>query len=171
VVLGSVHLAEGIAIVKQSGELGLHPSAFGETVAPPTPDFATTLGAAAEGVLGSSQWTTETDGRDAWFGSAKDYGATFKARYNRDAEYHNAEATAACLALVEGIAKAGSLEADKVRDALAALDQPSFFGPLRFDPTGKNATKPMSVVQVQAGKPVTVWPKSAGTAALHWPAR
>jgi branched-chain amino acid transport system substrate-binding protein len=171
VVLGSVHLAEGIAIVKQSGELGLRPSAFGETVAPPTPDFVTTLGAAAEGVLGSSQWTTETEGSDTWFGTAKDYAATFRARYGRDPEYHNAEASAACLALVEAIGKAGVLDADKVRDALAALDQASFFGPLRFDPTGKNATKPMAVVQIQSGKAVTVWPKSAGTAALRWPAR
>ncbi|HEY4410591.1 MAG TPA: amino acid ABC transporter substrate-binding protein [Acidimicrobiia bacterium] len=171
VVLGSVHLAEGIAIVKQSGELGLRPSAFGETVAPPTPDFVTTLGAAAEGVLGSSQWTTETEGSDAWFGTAKDYAAAFRARYGRDPEYHNAEASAACLALVEAIGKAGVLDADKVRDALAALDQASFFGPLRFDPTGKNATKPMAVVQIQSGKAVTVWPKSAGTAALRWPAR
>ena len=171
IVLGSVHLAEGIAIVKQSGELGLRPSAFGETVAPPTPDFVTTLGAAAEGVLGSSQWTTETEGNDAWFGTAKDYAATFKARYGRDPEYHNAEASAACLALVDGIGRAGVLDADKVRDAVAALDEPSFFGPLRFDPTGKNATKPMSVIQIQSGKAVTVWPKSAGTAALRWPAR
>ncbi len=64
-VLSSVHLQEGIAIIRQSQELGLEPAGgFGETVAPPTPDFTKTLGRAAEYVLGSSQWTPETGGRD-----------------------------------------------------------------------------------------------------------
>ena len=57
VIIGTVHLEEGVAIVKQSHELGVVPDGFGETVAPPTPDFAKTLGGQVEGVLGSSQWT------------------------------------------------------------------------------------------------------------------
>jgi len=170
VILGSVHLAEGVAIVRQSRELGVKPVAFGETVAPPTPDFVSTLGSAAEGVLGSSQWTVQTEGSDPWFGTAKNYAATFMAAYQRAPEYHNAEATAACLGLVEGIQHAGSLDPAKVRDAVAALDEPSFFGPLRFDPSGKNVSKPMSVIQIQDGQAVTVWPKGADTAKLRWPA-
>jgi branched-chain amino acid transport system substrate-binding protein len=39
VIIGSVHLVEGIAIIKQANELGVRPKLFGETVAPPTPDF------------------------------------------------------------------------------------------------------------------------------------
>ena len=39
----------------------------------------------------------------------------------RDRGYHNAEASAACLAFVLAIQKAGSTDANKVRDALAAL--------------------------------------------------
>ena len=46
--------------------------------------------------------------------------------------YHNAEASAACLAFVLAIQKAGSTDANKVRDALAALDAPSFFAQLKF---------------------------------------
>jgi branched-chain amino acid transport system substrate-binding protein len=169
-VLGSVHLQEGIAIVKQSQELGLNPAGgFGETVAPPTPDFVKTLGKAAEYVLGSSQWTPETGGRDDWFGTAPDYAASFKARFGRDPEYHNAEASAACLALVLAAQAAGSLEPEKVRDALGKLDADTFFGPIRFDETGKNTAKPMSVIQIQDGKAVTVWPQGAGAQPLRWP--
>src|SRR3954451_14065091 len=46
-ILGSVHVEEGIAIVKQSGELNVKPMGFGETVAPPTPDFKDALGSSA----------------------------------------------------------------------------------------------------------------------------
>jgi branched-chain amino acid transport system substrate-binding protein len=170
VIIGSAHLAEGVAIIKQSKELGVKPMAFAETVAPPTPDFVQTLGASAEGVLGSTQWTEKTQGSDKWFGSAADYAKTFAGEFGgRAPEYHGAEATAACLALVLAAEKSGSTDPDKVRDALAALDEQTFFGPLKFSPQGQNVTKAMGVLQIQNGKPVPVWPKESSTAAMIWP--
>jgi branched-chain amino acid transport system substrate-binding protein len=171
VIIGSVHLAEGVAIIKQAKELGVNPpGGFAETVAPPTPDFVQALGTAADGVLGSTQWTVLTAGSDKWFGTAKDYAATFAKQYDgRTPEYHGAEATAACLALVLAVEKAGSTDPDKVRDALAGLDEQTFFGPLKFTPAGQNVTKTMGVIQIQSGKPVPVWPKDSSAAALQWP--
>jgi branched-chain amino acid transport system substrate-binding protein len=168
-ILGSVHVEEGIAIVKQSKELGVKPDGFGETVAPPTPDFAKALGADADGVVGSTQWTSEVEGKDEIFGTAKDYAADFKQRFGQDAEYHSAEGAAACLALVLAVEDAGSADAGKVRDSLASLDTESFFGPIKFDDTGKNVSKPMSAIQIQAGKVVTVYPKEQAEAKLQWP--
>ena len=169
-ILGAVHLEEGIAIIKQSQELGINPGGgFGETVAPPTPDFVETLGDAAEYVLGSSQWTPEVEGEDRFFGTAQDYATGFEEMVGRAPEYHNAEATAGCLALVEAISNAGSLEVGAVRDAMAGLDMPSFFGPIKFDEQGKNVYKDMAVIQIQDGEPVTVYPPGPGTAELKWP--
>jgi branched-chain amino acid transport system substrate-binding protein len=170
VVIGSVHLVEGIAIVKQAQELGVSPAGgFGETVAPPTPDFVKTLGNQAENVLGSSQWTDTVKGQDKYFGTAKQYGDDIQAAFRHRPEYHNAEATAACLALVLAAEKAGSVEPDKVRDALASLDTESFFGRIKFDESGKNVYKPMSVIQIQSGKAVTVWPAEDSESKLIWP--
>lgn len=170
-ILGAVHLEEGIAIIKQSQELGISPrGGFGETVAPPTPDFVETLGDAAEYVLGSSQWTPEVQGQDRWFGTAQDYATGFEEMFGRPPEYHNAEATAGCMAMVEAIQSAGTLEVDPVRDALAGLDMESFFGPIKFDDQGKNVYKEMAVIQIQDGQPVTVYPPGEGTAELRWPA-
>jgi hypothetical protein len=58
---------------------------------------------------------------------------------------------------------------NKVRDALAGLDAESFFGKIKFDPTGQNIYKPMSVIQIQKGKAVTVWPKESAEAKMIWP--
>jgi len=138
-------------------------------VAPPTPDFARTLGAQAENVLGSSQWTDVTVGKDKYFGTAKDYAKDIQAKFGHRPEYHNAEATAACLALVLAAEKAASSEADKVREALSGLDTESFFGKVKFDATGQNPFKPMSVIQIQNGKVVTVWPKESAQAKMIWP--
>jgi branched-chain amino acid transport system substrate-binding protein len=170
-ILVSAHVEEGIAVVKQSKELGLTPKGgFGETVAPPTPDFEQALRDDAEGVIGSTQWTPDSIGEDKVFGTAKNYATEFKQRFGEDAEYHSAEAAAACLALVLGVEKAGSTDPAKVRDAIAGLDTESFFGPIKFDPTGKNADKPMSAIQIQNGKPVTVFPEEQAKAPLRWPA-
>ena len=170
VIIGSVHLVEGIAIIKQAHELGVTPSGgFGESVAPPTPDFAKTLGGQAENVLGSSQWTDTVKGQDKYFGTAKQYSDDIQAKYGHLPDYHDAEATAACLALVLAAEKAGSTQPDKVRDALAGLDTESFFGRIKFDQTGKNVSKPMSVIQIQDGKAVTVWPTEAAESKFVWP--
>jgi branched-chain amino acid transport system substrate-binding protein len=140
-----------------------------ETVAPPTPDFVKALGTKADGTLGSTQWTPEVKGSDKYFGTAKDYGTAFQQRFGGTPEYHSAEAAAACLALVLGVEKAGSTNPKQVRDAIAGLDTPSFFGPIKFDPTGKNVTKPMSVIQIQNQKNVTVYPPAQAAGQAKWP--
>ena len=169
VIVGSVHFVEGVALIKQSKELGVTPKSFAETVAPPILDFATTLGPLAENVLGSSQWTSTAKGQDRYFGTAKNYAAEFKAKFGHEATYHNAEASAACLAMVYAIEKAKSIDPDKVRNALATLDTLSFFGRIKFDATGQNMFKPMSVIQIQNGKIVTVWPRRDAEAKMRWP--
>ena len=169
VIIGTVHVEEGVAIVKQSKELGVKPEGFGETVAPPTPDFAKSLGDAANGVLGSSQWTDTTKGEDKYFGTAKDYAADIQKEFGHEPDYHDAEATAACLAMVLAAEKAGSTDPDAVRDAMAGLDTESFFGRIKFDENGQNVYKPMSVIQIQDGNVVTVWPTDAAEAELVWP--
>ena len=116
-----------------------------------------------------TQWTPQVKGQDEIFGTAADYAADFKKRFNVDAEYHSAEGAAACLALVLAVEKAGSADSAKVRDALAALDSESFFGPIKFDDTGKNVTKPMSAIQIQNGKVTTIYPEDQAQAKLQWP--
>ena len=169
-ILGSVHLEEGIAIIQQSQELGINPSGgFGLTVAVPTPDFRETLGDASEFVLGSTQWTRDFEGQDEWFGTAEEYAKNFEAAFDYPPEYHNAEASAACLTMVKAIEDTGSLDPAAVRDTLAGLDFETFFARITFDETGKNADKPMQVVQIQDGEVVLVWPEGEAAQPLRWP--
>ena len=120
-------------------------------------------------MLGSSQWTVTTPGEDKYFGDAKQYAADINDKFGHAPDYHDAEASAACLALVLAIEKAGSTDAGAVRDALAGLDTDSFFGHIKFNDKGQNVYKPMSVIQIQDGKAVTVWPTDNAEAELVWP--
>ena len=68
------------------------------------------------------------------------------------------------LALQLAIEQAGSLEMDDVRQALFDLDEVTFYGPINFDETGKNAAKPMGAIQIQDGVINVIAPSEAAVA-------
>ena len=170
-VLNSGHLAEAIAINKAAKDLGLNAKLFAYSVGPSTPDFIQALGKDANYVTSGSQWTPQVKYNASFYLSVKDYVAAYKKQFSTqdDPDYHVAESTAACLALQRAIENAGSVNPDKVRDALASLDVMTFFGQIKFDSRGVNVTKPMVVEQVQDGKHHTVWPADVADAKPQYP--
>jgi branched-chain amino acid transport system substrate-binding protein len=71
--------------------------------------------------------------------------------------------------LAAAIEKAGTLDRDKIRDAIAATNMTTVIGPVTFnaDGTGK-VLDPM--VQWQNGKLELVWPLDQASAKLAYPA-
>jgi branched-chain amino acid transport system substrate-binding protein len=114
--------------------------------------------------LCATQWAETMSYRDDLFGSAGDFAKTFEAAYEYAPPYQAAESAAAVLVFADAMTRAGSLDPDKVRDALAATDMETFYGFVKFDATGKNIAKPMALRQIQDGKYVVVAPidKAAG---------
>lgn len=169
VLIGSGHLQESLLVMKQVQTLDVNVNFYGFTVGPTTPDFVKALGAAAEGVFASSQWTPDVKYRGPVFGAAADYARAFEQRYGFVPDYHAAESSAAGVVLQLAIAKAGGVDPQKVRAALVGLDATTFYGPVRFDAHGLNTAKPMVTVQIQHGKPVTVWPPDVAAARPIYP--
>ena len=158
VVIGAGHFKDSVLVVKQLKQFRINPKFLGLTVGPPVPAFVKSLGKDAEYIFGPVQWTKSLSYKDPLFGSTKGYVKAFRKRYGEEPEYHSAGGTAAALALQLAIEKAGSLEVEKVRRALLSLKAETFYGVIGFDETGKIVTKPMAVIQIQGGKPVTVYP-------------
>jgi len=171
IVLNSGHLQEAIAINKAAKEQKLNAKIFAYSVGPSTPDFIAALGADANYVYDGSQWTPQVKYTPAFYLTESQYVAAYKTKYPTfgDPDYHVAESTAACLALQRAIENAGSLDATKVRDALAALDVTVFFGQIKFDSRGINIYKPMVVEQIQNGVHHTVFPDSVADAKPMYP--
>lgn len=116
------------------------------------------FGKAAEYALCAAQWDRSLSYSDRWFGSAESYARSFEKAYRNPATYESAESAAAVLTFVDAIERAGSLDREKVRDAIAATDLLTFYGPIKFDATGKNVAKSMVLYQVQNGKYMVVAP-------------
>ena len=127
------------------------------------------FGKDAEYTLCATQWAPTMAYSDRWFGSAGDYAKTFEERYGYAPPYQAAESTASVLTFVDAFERAGSLDREAVRDALAATDMQTFYGDIRFDETGKNIAKPMALYQVQDGQYKVVAPIKWAEAELIWP--
>ncbi len=158
VVIGAGHFRDSVLVVKQLKQFKINPKFLGLTVGPPLPAFVKALGRDAEYVFGPVQWSKAFRYKDPLFGSTQGYVRAFREKYGEDPEYHSAGGTAAALSLQLAIERAGSLEVEKVRKALLSMKEETFYGVIGFDETGKIVTKRMAVIQVQGGKPVTVYP-------------
>lgn len=132
--------------------------------------IAEKLGAAAEYAVCASQWDDSLSYQDKWFGSARDYAQRFEKEFGYAPPYQAAESTAAALVFVDAIERAGSLDKAKVRDAIAATDLMTFYGPVKFDKTGKNIAKSMVLYQVQKGEYKVVAPARWAQSKLIYPA-
>jgi len=106
------------------------------------------------------------DQTEAYGPGAAAYLAAYKKKYERDPiAPQSMAAYAGMQMLLEAVAAAGSVEVEKVRAAAAKMDKPlksyaTGFG-AKFDDKFQNTRAFPTVVQWQAGKVVTVFPKDA----------
>ena len=93
----------------------------------------------------------------------------YEETYGHAAPYQAAESSAAVQVFADAFERAGSLDPEAVRDALSQTDMMTFYGPIKFDETGKNVSKPTVLFQVQDGKYVVVYPQEFAEAEFRWP--
>ncbi len=130
---------------------------------------AESLGTAAESFLCASQWDRHLAYEDKWFGTADKYADDFAHEFHYTPPYQAAESTAAVLVFVDAFQRAQSFDPDKVRDAIAATDMLTFYGPIKFDGAGKNVAKPMVLYQIQNGRYNVVAPTKFAKSKLNYP--
>ncbi|HET6599952.1 MAG TPA: amino acid ABC transporter substrate-binding protein, partial [Burkholderiaceae bacterium] len=78
-----------------------------------------------------SQWDSKLTYTDRWFENSQKFAAEFEAAYKYDPPYQVAESAAAVEVFADAIERAGSLDREKVRDALAKTDMVTFFAPIK----------------------------------------
>lgn len=155
-VLVAGHEENALNFIRQAQAADLAPKMMVFTVGPPTADFRKTLGKAAEYVFGITPWLPDMEVGGEIFKSARDFAKQFQDRFGYEADYHVASGAADVLVYKAAIEKAQSLDAKKVRDALAAVDVETFYGRVKFEPTGQIAMGQV-LVQIQEGKVVPVY--------------
>ncbi len=136
-------------------------------------DVTGNFGDAANGILCPTQWSPTMTYTGDVMGSAADYEKAIKAAFPEYADtevpYQTAQGSAAVLTFKDAFERAGSLDKDAVRDALAKTDMMTFYGPIKFTPEGLNERKPMVLRQIQDGAYKVVAPQKYASDKLQYP--
>src|SRR5438094_10506220 len=122
VIAASTYFDDAVALTRQMRELNVNPKMYGVTVGGDLPEFYDTLKQNAEYIYGATQWehTLPYAGNQEWFES-------YKKEFAHDPSSHSAAGYAGCLVYTEGVKRAGSLDADKVREQLLKLAMRTIF--------------------------------------------
>jgi branched-chain amino acid transport system substrate-binding protein len=172
VLLVSGHSKGAATAVRQIGEMGVSVPLIAITHCEAA-DVTGKYGDAANGILCPTQWAETLSYSDPFFGSASEYEAEFKATYPEYAErkvpYQTAQASAAVWVFKDAFERAGTLDKEAVRDALAATDMKTFYGGIKFSEAGNNTAKPMVLRQIQDGEYKVVAPPKFASDKLQWP--
>jgi branched-chain amino acid transport system substrate-binding protein len=167
-LLVSGHEKGATLVVRQTAELKVDVPMVASTHCD-SAKIAESLTKMAEGVLCGTQWDRHLSYRDKWFGTADQYAQRFEKEFAYPAPYQAAESTAVVLVFADAFERAGSLDPEKVRDAIASTDLMTMFAPIKFDSTGKNVAKQMVLYQVLNGAYKVVAPTKWADTKLVWP--
>jgi len=93
----------------------------------------------------------------------------FTDMFKRAPDYHAAVAYASLRVLAAAVAKVGSLDQAKMRDALLGMSVPTVAGDFKLDKTGIQIGYTSYALQWQNGRQELVWPQEQQTAPPELP--
>jgi branched-chain amino acid transport system substrate-binding protein len=164
VIAAGTYFDDAVAITRQMKELGVNPKMFGLTVGGDLPEFYDLLKQNAEYVYGSAQWDESLP-----FPGQKEFVAGYKKRFKGEPPYFTAAGYAGCLIYAEAVKRAGTLDADKVRDELLKLKTKTAFGDYAVDADGFQIAHKTIMLQWQDGKRIIVWPEELASGKARFP--
>jgi branched-chain amino acid transport system substrate-binding protein len=168
-ILVAGHTEEAINFVQQAKELNVDPYILSLTVGPSEADFRKALGKDANYVYGVASWSTQMNFPGYIFKDTATFVKNFKKKFGYDPDYHNASAIADIAIFKNAIERAGSLDREKVRDAIASTNMSTIYGKVTFMGNGQiNGTS--VVLQILNGEVQQVFPKAAQAAVYPVPA-
>jgi branched-chain amino acid transport system substrate-binding protein len=169
---------ETVTVTRLLKELGINPRMFGGTVEVAFPRFHENLGRDGEFVYGASQWEAELVTLRAGglipiarqYPGAREFVEAYRKEFpDAELSYHSAAGYGGCQVLMEAIRRAGSLESEKLRDAILKLDFNTVFGAFRVDTRGLQIAHRNVLFQWQDGKKVIVWPEELAPGKPRFP--
>jgi len=165
-VLGAAtYFDDAVAITRQMKELNVNPKVYGVTVGGDLPTFYQLLGRNAEYVYGATQWEAELP-----YPGAKQFLQAHSMEYpGVDISYHSAGGYGGCQVLVEAIKRAGSLDGEKLREAILKIDMNTVYGGFKVDADGFQVSQKMVMFQWQESRKVIVWPDELAVGKARFP--
>lgn len=159
IFLAAAYVPEAILLTKQMKELDVNPRMTAPGVIA-IDDYPKTVGKDGDYMYGASVWETNLNTP-----GTKEFTQKFRAMWNKEPDYVNGVAWASVQVMEAAVKKAGSLDREKIREALATLEIDTVsLGNYKVDQTGLQIGFRSFEIQWQNGKREIVWPKEIATA-------
>ncbi|MDA8248766.1 MAG: amino acid ABC transporter substrate-binding protein [Rhodospirillales bacterium] len=164
VIIGATYLADAMGIVRAAKAQNVQAKMFAFSIGPVEPEFGRGLGEAANGIFGTTLYfpSLHTAGNEAFV-------AAFTKQFGRAPDYHAAVAYASLKVLASAVQQVGTLDQDKIRDAMLHTSVDTVVGRFQLSPTGMQIGYTSYVLQWQNGKQQLVWPQEQATAPVQLP--
>ncbi len=164
VIAAGTYFDDAVAITRQMKELNVNPKMFGLTVGGDLPEFYDLLKQNAEYIYGSTQWDESLP-----YPGQKEFLAAYTKKFKHEPSYHAAAGYAGCLIYGEAVKRAGTLDADRVREQLLKMEIKTAFGDYKVEADGFQVAHKMVMLQWQDGKRVVVWPDDLASGKMRYP--
>jgi len=164
VLLALPNPPDGLTLAKQIKELDFNASVYVFIRAADPPTFGENLGVDSDGFMLMPGWN-----RGVNFAGVAEMSDRHQAAYGRPALAVTGPAYACVQILADAITRAGSLDRDAIRDAIAATNLDTMVGPVTFNEDGTGNV--LNVInQWQDGKQVLIWPPEQPVVPMIYPA-
>src|SRR5436190_7473347 len=163
-VAGSIRFEDLLAITRKMKELNIDIPMFSAVPYGLLPNYYTQLGKDAEFVYSGSFWDAALP-----YPGNQQFVAAYQKEFNHAPAVQSAAGYTGCQLLVDAIKRTGSLDSDKLREALLTLKTTTLFGPFAVDERGYQTGSRAVTTQWQDGKQVVVWPDAVATAKPRFP--
>lgn len=162
------YVMDAALLMNQSMELRVKPKIFmGGGAGFTLPEFQKNADKASRMVYSATLWYQTLP-----YPGAKEYYDKYLKKFNKETEYHGAEAYAAAYVIADTLKRAKSMGSEDVRTALAETNLKTVFGPVKFT-SYRNMTNqnqlPTYLVQWLDGKQELVWPKEFASKPFVYP--
>ncbi len=155
--------------IQLSNVKDLAPKAVVMTIGPSEINYVQDVGEVAEGMIGVTQWVSNSSFKGPVFGTPQDYVREFKAKYGQLPTYQDAQSSATGIIYQLAIEKCSSLNVKEVIKNIRNLDVETFYGRIKYDSKGMNIGHKMALVQIQQGQMKTIWPREAAECNIIFP--
>lgn len=162
VAMAASTLSDFSRMVRQMRERGVAPALFGTSGA--VAEFVEELGADADGTFGLSAWEPTLP-----HPGIPEFVEAYQGRYGQLPSFHAAGAYGACRLFAEAVTRAGTLDADALREELLRLEITTLFGPYAVDERGYQTANRGVFIQWRGGEKVVVWPPDLATGEARVP--
>jgi branched-chain amino acid transport system substrate-binding protein len=163
-VLASIRLDDLVKIARQMRDVDLNVAMMSALPYGLLPDYYQKLGKDAEFAYSGTFWEAGLPNP-----GNQEFVAAYQKEFSRAPVVQSANSYAGCQLLAEAARRAGSVESDKLREALLALRTKTVLGDFAVDERGFQVGQKAVTIQWQDGKQAVVWPNDLASGRLRFP--